>query len=95
VDNGCTWFDSIPGCDDSANLTVRQEGSPKSALPELDFSSIKFPNASTDSECFLTFKCEKSPSHADGQTTPNATTTCQLYKQLIMVIGSTSIILVD
>jgi len=32
-------------CDDSANLTVRQKGSPKSALPELDLSSIKFPNA--------------------------------------------------
>ncbi len=59
------WYN---GCDDSANLTVRQEGSPKSALPELDFSSIMFPNASTDSECFLAFKCGKSPSHADGQT---------------------------
>jgi hypothetical protein len=65
------------GCDNSANLTVRQEGSPKSALPELDFSSINFPNASTDSECFLAFKCEKSPSYADEQTDdPNATTTC-------------------
>jgi hypothetical protein len=74
-------------CDDSANLTVRQEGSPKSALPELDFFSIKFPNASTDSECFLAFKCEKSPSHADGQTTPNASPTC--------FIGGTSIVLVD
>ncbi len=63
-------------CDNSANLTVRQERSSKSALPELDFSSVKFPNARKDSECFLAFKCEKSPSHADGQTAPNATTTC-------------------
>ena len=78
-DNNGRTIDSlneVDKCDDSANLTVRQEGSPKSALPELDFSSIKFPNASTDSECFLVFKCEKSPSHAEGQTTPNATTTC-------------------
>jgi len=82
-------------CDDSANLTVRQEGSPKSVWPELDFSSIKFLNASTDSECFLAFKCEKSLSRADGQTTPNTTTTCQLYKQLIMVIGGIFIVLVD
>jgi hypothetical protein len=49
-------------CDDTANLAVRQEGSPESTLPELEFPSIKFLNASTDSGRFLTFKCGKAPS---------------------------------